>query len=183
MTNACKYELGKAWSAQYVIHICTVHTSAVTSLVSCELEKVQNYNVMSPKILEISQPIRSHMVTLYKNGESHRKIAKKVGFTFSAVQYVIKSFLATKSLGNDCRNSRPKTLNLTQSRSLIWNSQKNPFKSAASLTTDLVYSMGVTVHPQTVGNVLYSASIHGRYPQKKPFISEANCVKCLTFAK
>ncbi len=46
MTNACKYELGKTRSAHYVIHTCTVHTSAVTSLVLCELEKVQNYNVV-----------------------------------------------------------------------------------------------------------------------------------------
>ncbi len=126
MTNVCKYELGKAWSIPYVIHICTVHMSVVTSLISCELEKVQNYNVMSPNTLEISQPIRSHMVTFYKNGESHREIVKKVGLTFSAVQYVIKCFFAAKSLGNDCRNSRRncrnsrrKTLNLTQSRSLV----------------------------------------------------------------
>ncbi len=74
-------------------------------------------------------------------------------------------------------------LNVTQSRSLILNLQKSPFKSIPSLTVDLVLSTGVTVHPQTVRNVLYSAIIHGRYLQKKPFISETNCVKHLTFAK
>ncbi len=118
------------------------------------------------------------MVTLYKNGESHREISKKVGFTFSAVQYVIKHFFATKSLENDYCNSRPKMLNLTQSRSLIWNLQKNPLKSALSLTADLVFPMGVTDCQE---GALFSQ--HGRYPQKKPFISEANCVKRLTFAK
>ncbi len=56
---------------------------------------------------------------LLQKWESRRELAKKVGFAFSVVQYVIKCFLATKLLGNDCRNSRPKTLNLTQSRSLI----------------------------------------------------------------
>ncbi len=67
MTNACKYELGNARNAQYVIY--TVYMCAVTSLVSCEMEKVQNYSVMSPKTSEISQPVHMRIVTLYQNGE------------------------------------------------------------------------------------------------------------------
>ncbi len=71
----------------------TVHTSAVTNLVSCELEKVPNYSVMSPKTTEISQPVHRLIATSYKNTESYCEIAKKVGLTFSAVRYTIKHFL------------------------------------------------------------------------------------------
>ncbi len=141
------------------------------SLASCELEKVQNYGVMSSKTSEISQLVRSHIVTFYKNGESYHETAEKVGFTFSALWYVIKCFLATKSLENDHRSGRPKKLNPTQSRSFILNLPKNSFKSAPSLIADLTLSIGVTVHPQTVRNVLYSADIYGSCPWQKPFIS------------
>ncbi len=43
--------------------------------------------------------------------------------------------------------------------------------------------MGLTVHPQTLRNVLYSASIHGRCLWKKLFISEANRIKRFPLAK
>ncbi len=78
--------------------------------------------------------------------------------------------------------TRPKMLNLIQSRSLTLNLQKNPFKSTPFLTI-VVLSTGVKIHPQTVRNVLYSAGILGRYTPKKPFISEVNRVKRLTFVK
>ncbi len=109
----------------------------------------------------MSQPTHTRVVTLYKNGESYREIAKKVGLTFSAVLYAIKHFFATKSLRNDYCSDRPKKLNLTQSRSRIRNLQKSPLMSAPSLTPDLTLSTGDVVHPQTVKNMLYSASIHG----------------------
>ncbi len=82
MTNACKYELGKAWSAQYMIR--TVHNGCNNE--SSELEKRQNYSLMSPKTSEIFQSVRSRIVILYKNGESYRKIVKKIGFTFCTVR-------------------------------------------------------------------------------------------------
>ncbi len=74
-----------------MIHVYSTY-ECITTLVLYELEKVQNYSVMSPKISEISQPVCSSMMILYKNGKSQRKIAKKVGFTFFVVQYVIKVF-------------------------------------------------------------------------------------------
>ncbi len=50
--------------------MCTVHMRAVTSLVSCELEKVQNCSVVSPKTAEMSLPVHTGIVTWTKNGES-----------------------------------------------------------------------------------------------------------------
>ncbi len=81
--------------------IYTVHMNAVTSLVSCEFGKVQNYDVMSPKTSEMSQPVHTRIVTLYKNGEIYWEIVKKIGLAFSIVRYTIKHFFATKSLRND----------------------------------------------------------------------------------
>ncbi len=117
----------------------------------------------------VTKNFRSIIISSFAHGGlvqkwgSYRKKAKKVGFTFSAVRCVIKG---KKSLGNDSCSGWPKKLNLIQSRSLISNSQKIPFKSAPSLTTEPALSMGDTIHPQTLRNVLYLAGIRSRCSQK-----------------
>ncbi|KAK7576331.1 hypothetical protein V9T40_001250 [Parthenolecanium corni] len=138
---------------------------------------------MGPKTSEIAAPVRSRIVTLHEKGESYREIARKVGFSFSAVRYVIKRFQATNSLGNEFRSGRPKKLNPTQERSIVRNLRKNPFRSAPSLADELASTSGITVHPETIRILLRSAGLHGRSPRKKPFISEVNRVKRLKFAK
>ncbi len=162
MTNACKYELGKTCCAQYVIHMYTTY--------ECSNESSIVWIGKSTKLQSnLAKNFGNIAISSFKHSDLVRKwgkllwISEKVGFTFSTVQYIIKHFLAAKSLGNDRHSSLRKKLNPTQNKSLIINSQKNPFKSAPSLTIDLTLSMGVTVHPQTVRNVLYSAGIHGRY--------------------
>ncbi len=69
---------------------------------------------------------------LVQKWEKSIQNSEKSWFYILRCKYVIKYFLATKSLRNGCLNGRPKTLNLTQSRSLIINLQKNP--SECSIT-------------------------------------------------
>ncbi len=106
-------------------YICTVYASAVISLVSCELEKVQNYSVISPKTSEISQPVRSRIATLNKNGECYLEIAIKFGFTFSTAWYAIKPFLVTKSFRNDHHSGWPKKLNNSKQISYLKLAEKS----------------------------------------------------------
>ncbi len=163
--------------------ICTVHTSAVTSLVSCELEKVQNYSVMWPKTLEISHLVRSHKAILYKNGENHCEIAKKVGFTFSVVRYVIKWFLTTKSLVNDHRRANQRSwiglkadlLSKIRRKIHLWVLHQWPLTSCYQWESQFTRRLSGMCFIQPA----FMADICG----KKTFISEANCDKRLTFAK
>lgn len=140
-------------------------------------------SVMSPKSSEIPTHVRSRIITLHEKGESYREIAKKVAFTFSAVRYVIKRFQDAKTIVNAARKGRPKKLKPRNERSVIQKVRKNAFLTAPALADDLALTSGITVHPQTVRNLLHSAGFHGRCPRKKPFISETNRLKRLQFAQ
>ena len=138
---------------------------------------------MSPKTSEIPIGIRAQIITLHELGFSYRKIAEKVGYTFSAVRYVIKRFQKKETIENEARVGRPRKVDERLRRVIIRQATKEPFASAPQLASEIADRTGIVLGRQTVRNVLYSADLHGRSPRKKSFISEINRQKWLAFAR
>ncbi|GFV77534.1 transposable element Tcb2 transposase [Trichonephila clavipes] len=68
-------------------------------------------------------------------------------------------------------------------RQIIRKPSKNPFVSGITLANNVASTSGVQICAQSVQNVLHDAHIYGRYPRKKPLITERSRLKRFEFAK
>ena len=127
--------------------------------------------------------MREEIILLRNKGRSYRQIGADLKLNYSTVRYIIKKREETGSVENKARSGRPKKLSTRDRRQIVRSVQNKPFTSAQSLANDIASSSGKVVCAQTVRNVLHNVGLHGRTARKKPFISEANREKRLTFAK
>ncbi|XP_075167995.1 uncharacterized protein LOC142240179 [Haematobia irritans] len=132
---------------------------------------------------EISQDIRKLIISLRKDNMSYGEISKIVKRSRSSIQTVIKNYNKYKTTENQHRSGRPSKLSKREKRDVIRIVTTEPKTSAVDLAKYLEKSEQVSIHPETVRNVLIANDFHSRIPRKKPFISQVNMAKRLEFAK
>lgn len=133
--------------------------------------------------MEIRIPIRDLIVKLRKEGQSIRNIAQNVKRAPSSVQYVLETYNSTRSIVSRHRSGRPRKLDSNQKRTVLRCVRADPRVSAPRLAAMVKEDYGVDVVPQTIRNVIKESGYNGRVARKKPYISDVNKLKRLTFAK
>ncbi|GFW57391.1 paired domain-containing protein [Trichonephila clavipes] len=133
---------------------------------------------MVPKTKEISLDMRKHITELHKQGKSFREIGKILKLSFTTVGYMVKKYLETGIVESKPRPVGPSKLTSRAKRMIVRSATNKLMTSAQNIVNELL-SRNVSVSAQTVKNVLHSADLKARSPQKKPYISEnSNHVKC-----
>lgn len=132
---------------------------------------------------EISRDIRKLIVKLRNDGNSYGEIAKIVQISRAIVQTIIKNYHSTNTTENKHRSGTPSKLSDREKRNIIRIVTDEPRTNAVNIAKDLEKSKQMSIHPETIRNVLRANEFHSRIPRKKPFISEANMKKRLEFAK
>lgn len=127
--------------------------------------------------------MRKLIIRLRKENKSYGEIAKIVNMSRSSIQTVVKNYNKYQTTENRHRSGRPSKLTDRDKRDVIRIVTANPKTSAVDIAKYLEKLNEVSVHPETVRNVLRANDFHSRIPRKKPFISKVNMAKRLDFAK
>jgi transposase len=138
---------------------------------------------MSSKRTETTNDTRKIAIQLYNSGKTLAEVGKIVGRSTSTVQYIIKRFKETGKIENKPRIRNRFKLDERDDRFILREIKKNPKLSAPKLVEMLKLNSGKTVCAETIRRVLRSNNFHGRVARRKPYISEANRRKRISFAK
>lgn len=132
---------------------------------------------------EISQDVRKLIISLRNDNMSYGEISKTVRKSRSTIQTIIKNYNKHKTTENEHRSGRPSKLSEREKRDVVRIVTTEPRTSAVDIAKYLGKSKHVSIHPETVRNVLRANNFHSRIPRKKPLISQVNMEKRVEFAK
>ena len=131
---------------------------------------------------QLTEDLKKIIVALALKGKSLREIGETVGKTHSTVQYIVNKFKYQGSWKNLKRKSKDKKLNEWNERYILQQIRRDPRLSVPKLHSLVQDTTGKEMSHQTIRRVLWENGYHGRFPRKKPYISETNRVKRLLFA-
>lgn len=137
---------------------------------------------MGRKSKETSCAERSLIIRLHNQCKSSYEIARLVGKPRSTIQSIIDRFGITKSVENQHRSGRPRSLTEQDERFVLRQIKKNPKTSAPVLASELA-QRGTTVCPSTIRNTCKKYGYNGRVARKKFWVNKINRQKRLEFAK
>ena len=137
---------------------------------------------MGRKGKETTEADRKLIIRLHKQCWSLKKIADAVGRPRSTVQSIIDRVSATKTLKNQPRSGRPKSLSESDKRFVVREIKKNPRSSAPKIASEQT-RRGTPVSASTVRKTLREEQYHGRQARKKFWVSKVNRDKRLRFAE
>lgn len=138
---------------------------------------------MSRKSKNVSFDLRQLVIFHREKGNSYRQIAAILNLKKSTVADIVNRYKNENRIESLPQSGRPKIISEREKRVIIRKVKKNPRLSAPILTAELREESGKNISPQTVRRVLKEAGYNGRVAIKKPYISETNRKKRLTFAK
>ena len=138
---------------------------------------------MSENRKELSEDLKEVIVKLHCEGKSLSTISKTVGKARSTVQYVVRSYATRGTVKNKQRPGRQKVLDEHHERQIIREIKKNPKTNACDIAKNIRQHFGNICCDETVRNILRKNNYNSRTARKKPWISEVNRKKRITFAK
>jgi transposase len=114
------------------------------------------------------------VVTLFKEGYSHREIAEKIGKGKSYVTKTLKRYNETGTIDRKAGSGRPKLLSEKDRRLILKKVDEEPKISAAKLANIVSEATGKMPCPQTMRNLLNEEGFHGSPARKVPLLSKKN---------
>lgn len=135
------------------------------------------------KSKEISIDKRSAIVTLYKEGQSYRIIAKKIKVSLKGVQTTIARYKTSDSLVDRTRSGRPKITTSQEDQYIVVTSKRNRRLTASEIRAEVNRSRDNAVSLTTVKRRLRNAGLKGCVAVKKPLLRPINKKKRLQWAQ
>lgn len=135
------------------------------------------------KKTEIPTAIRSEIVEARVQGATFSILASKFKIGKETAREIVLKAKKTGSVENLPRSGRPKKTTTREDNTIVREVKKNRRISSAQLANELREGLKVSISESTVRRRIRSAGFKGRIARKKPFISQVNRKKRLTFAK
>lgn len=132
---------------------------------------------------QTSSDVRAIVIDLHKKGKSLREIGKMIGRNHCTIKKIIDKYAKYKTVENLPRGRRPKCLTDKEVRAIVRQVKANPASSAVKIAEHISQTSGKSVSASTVRRSLHHNGLHGRVPRKKPYVSKANQIKRINFAK
>ena len=128
----------------------------------------------------ISKATECSILQKLDNGNSYRTIAKELGIGYSTVQRIA----SRKRPGRiGAKSGRPSKLTERDRQYCVNQITTGGIETAVAVAESLSNDLGVSVHVNTVRNVLHMKDFGSIVKPKKPFLSEKNKLKRLSWAK
>ena len=138
---------------------------------------------MYRKSKNISFNLRQLVIFHREKGKSYRQIAAILDLKKSTVADIVNRYKNEDRIESLPQSGRRKIINEREKRKIIRKVKENPRLSASTLAAEFREESGKNVSTQTVRRLLKEDGYNGRVAIKKPYISEINRKKRLTFAK
>lgn len=132
---------------------------------------------------ETAETLRAVIIHLHDQGLGYQSIANQTGASKSTVRYTIKRYKKTGALKNRPRSGRPAKASPREQRTLVRICKQNRFSGSADLSTKFKESTGTQLAASTVRRLLFKYGLRARRPRKKPFVTEAQRLRRLRWAK
>lgn len=136
-----------------------------------------------PKTRELSEIEQAQILVFHSEGLSQVQIAKKMKCSRCAVQTTIKRHDETKQLKSRPGRGRKRKTTAREDRFLKQNALKNRRQTAKELAVAFSSYQDITISAKTVSRRLNEFGIRTRKARQKPWLSETNRKKGLTWAK
>ena len=134
------------------------------------------------KAREWSQKTREEVISLHKNGNGYKKIAKLFNIPRDTIGSIIRKFKLKGTVETLPGRGRKKILTVTAVRYLKRKVEKNPRVTAKELKKDLS-DVGTKVSAQTIRRALHNEDLHARTPRRTPLLTPKNKKSRLQYAK
>lgn len=134
------------------------------------------------KTRELSEDIRSVIISKHKTSKGYKAISKDLGIPVSTVRNVIKKFAKHGTVKNLPGRGGKRKIDERSLRRLVRTVENTPRKTSKDLKADLEQS-GVMVSTRTIRRTLNQAGLHGRRPRKTPLLKKRHKKGRLIFAK
>lgn len=134
------------------------------------------------KTREWSQKTREEVISLHKNGNGYKKIAKMLNIPRDTIGSIIRKFKSKGTVETLPGRGRKKILTATAVRYLKRKVGKNPRVTAKELKKDLS-DVGTEVSAQTIRRTLRNEDLHARTPRRTPLLTAKNKKSRLQYAK
>lgn len=89
-----------------------------------------------PRSKELSEDLRSKIITAHKSGEGYQKISKRLDVNVSAVRQIVYKWRAFKTTSLP-RSGRPRKISNRTARKLVLEASKNPRVTSKKLQSNL----------------------------------------------
>lgn len=134
------------------------------------------------KTKELSEDIRSAIISKHKTSKGYKAISKDLGIPVSTVRNVIKKFAKHGTVKNLPGRGGKRKIDKRSLRRLVRMVEKTPRQTSKELKANLEQS-GVMVSTSTIRRTLNHAELYGRRPRKKPLLKKRHKKERLIFAK
>ncbi len=124
---------------------------------------------MAPHGKDLSENLKKRIVTLHKDGEGYKKIAKTLKLSCSTVAKTIQRFNRTGSTQTRPRHGRLKKLSVLAQLHIQRLCLGNRRMSAASIAAEVEGVGGQPVSAQTIRRTLYQIGLHAVVPEGSLF--------------
>ena len=132
---------------------------------------------------EYSSDLCQLVIQHFLNGDSERKIAKKVLIPRDSLHYIIAKYKSTKCIGNLMGRGRRRKTSTHTDRILQRKIKTNRRKSTASVKAELENELKVIISESAVHRRLHEVGLYGRVARKKSHVNKINRCKHLEYAK
>lgn len=129
---------------------------------------------------KLSLDLKTKILQKFNAGQKQSVIAKELNLNKSVISKTLKKYSIRQTLESPLKTGRPRKTDRMDDRRIKNLSQKDPFKSASQIKSELPY---LNVSVRTIRRRLQAIGLYGRRPAKKPFISCKNRQERLEFAR
>lgn len=160
---------------------CTINDNVVimrkNSVVTAHFATMPRTNIVST--------YEQRQLVIFHNakGKSYQEIAELLCMRKSTVGNIVRRFKNEDRIEDNARSGRPKKLTEHDERVIIRTIKRDPRISAPKLVSVVAESLAIDVSESTIRRVIYREGMHGRIARKKPFVSEVNRIRRISFAK
>lgn len=135
------------------------------------------------KYVKLTEIKKSAILTLASLKMSTRNIARKVGFSQSAVTKFLKKYHNTGLLARKKGTGPKRKTSMIEDRRLKRICLSDRFKSAVDIRSELIEAGGSEISVETVRRRLRESGLKARSPAKKPFLNKRMRAQRLKWAK
>lgn len=126
---------------------------------------------------------RAQAVILYQEGNSYRKISKKLNISYGAAYRAVLRYKLTGSNLDKKRSGRPRKTTKKDDKFIVLSSARNRRLTAPEITANFNKTAEKTVSMSTISRRLNDAGLGGRVAAKKPLLRQVNKKKRLKWAR
>ena len=118
-------------------------------------------------------------IGMYKLDTSTNQIAKKLNRGKKTIRVLLNRYIATQDVSRKPGSGRPRKTNVRGDRRIVREANNNRFISAPQIASNL----NMNVSGSTISRRLRAAGFNGYWAVKKPYVSEANQLKRVTWCQ